>query len=496
MFKGKMLNVVIAATMSLSMIVPPVAVYAEDIGADYNGANSAVIDTNNGTVTDNTGKIDKNVGSIDDNKGIVNQNRSGATITTNSTKDTATHAEGDSQNGGVCSNSGTIGTNNGSVEYNNADGIITINSSAGIVVGNMGTIGTNAGTLIDNMSRPGGTPGTVTTNTGTIRENNGLVSENNGEIVANNGTVVNGSSGVVDENWGGSVSGDGKVLKNFGNATVAAGVEIVQQFWNVATSKFAHLKFNDTSSGGKSDVVLASNSAWLWEDGATIIKPADDTKTLKSVTLQGNGATLIKNEDGTYRLSGITKDVVLLVLFEGESEPKPVVVHVDDKKEDNKVENKQTQVVTPVATAVLPTSMPATVPAAPSAIVEKLAPVINFAAEYGAVDLNGTPIVVDVKSTGDEATREVYKTFMTNVLAQNGIQAKEVVTAHVGTIKAPVANSVMSYRITPMKGMTLYVCFKSADGKVTYVRPKINADGTISFEVPFADCEFSIVEAK
>jgi hypothetical protein len=56
-----------------------------------------------------------------------------------------------------------------------------------------------------------------------------------------------------------------------------------------------------------------------------------------------------------------------------------------------------------------------------------------------------------------------------------------------------MAPSIEGYNWLPM----VYVVFKNPiTGAMTYVLPKINKDGSISFEVPFNNCEFSIVKTK
>ena len=169
----------------------------------------------------------------------------------------------------------------------------------------------------------------------------------------------------------------------------------------------------------------------------------------------------------------------------------------DEKSQDNNNEPAPASPAAIASAAILPTQMPQSVPVSPSEVVTRLAPVINAFAPYGAVDLNGMPVSVYVTDTDPEQKKsKVYEAFINNVLATAGIQidAKETIAAYTGAIACTAANSVMTFRTVPNPGATLYVIFTDpVSGSVTYVLPKVNPDKTISFEVPFANCEFSVV---
>ncbi len=468
--RKRILKSLVAATLSLAMVFPTAALAA-----------------------DNTGNLEKTTEDIETNTGSIEENTVGNTVENNE--------------GTIESNSGAVDVNNGSIEFNQSRGVVTVNETDGAIESNKGTVETNKGTIIDNsstykLSDDSVIPGVINTNEGEVRENNAMILLNKGTVDNNHGTVNNGTNGVVSANYGGTVTGEGKVELNFSHADKVDGtVNVVQQLWQVVCDKIGHLDMFDAEPyADKTSVFHSMNDLYLWDQGSMIIKPLDNSRKLNDVKLGNGGAVLEKLEDGSYKMSGITKDVVLMVQFEGEASPRPIVVHPekdDEKSHDNDNEPAPVSPASIASAAILPTQMPQAVPVAPSETVTRLAPVINAFAPYGAVDLSGMPVSVYVADTDPEQKKsKVYEAFINNVLATAGVQidAAETIAAYTGAIACTSVNSVMTFRATPNPGATMYVIFTDpVSGSVTYVLPKVNPDKTISFEVPFAKCEFSIV---
>lgn len=468
--RKRILKSLVAATLSLAMVFPTAALAA-----------------------DNTGNLEEATENIETNTGTIEENTVGNTVENNE--------------GTIESNSGTVDVNNGSIEYNQSCGVVTVNETDGTIESNLGTVVNNKGMIIDNsnayrLSDGSVIAGVINTNEGDVKENNAIILLNKGTVDNNHGTVNNGTNGVVSANYGGTVTGEGTVELNFSNADkVDSTVNVVQQLWQVVCDKIGHLGIFDADPyADKASVFHTINDLYLWDQGSMIIKPLDESRKFNDVKLGNDGAVLEKLEDGSYKMSGITKDVVLMVLFEGETAPRPIVVHPgkdDEKSQDNNNEPAPASPAAIASAAILPTQMPQSVPVAPSEVVTRLAPVINAFAPYGAVDLSGMPVSVYVADTDPEQKKsKVYEAFINNVLATAGIQidAKETIAAYTGAIACTSANSVMTFRAVPNPGATLYVIFTDpVSGSVTYVLPKVNPDKTISFEVPFANCEFSVV---
>ncbi len=545
---GRIAKTVIATVITASLMTPYM-IYAADINenvesvaADVSvGTNTATIGTNNGLIQTNNGTVTTNAGSdVDDNTrgldhGIVVNN---GTVTTN-------NGDIEKNVGTVTTNNGTItelsttrehpdatpsvGTNNGTIEFVNSGtvgtnaankeiGYTNVNTTVDVNNGTIGTVhgtvNTNNGT-IDQVStqptQPGNLKGTVTTNNGTINNNAAIVQENAGTVNYNEstGVVTNTNNGKVEVNKGGTVNG-GTVEINLGHPESAAAANVLQQMYQVISEKLGNLSWTDGTDNNKQDYYeehFSSSQVNLWLDteGKLILTPADPTKEIKSISTPNGGATVVKRDDGKYEIYGITKDTNLSVLFVGESVPVKVEVKTEENKEEDKKEEKKTTTTTPsvVSTPAVATLTAASpVPVAPSAKVMTLAPVINPSALYGAVDLNGVPTNATIVSSQSSAMSSSSTNLITTALATSGIVREEVYTGFTGRITTQSQGSIMTLKNVVATynykyGTDIYVAFKNpVTGAMMYVLPKINNDGSISFEVPFANCEFSVVYAE
>lgn len=544
---GRITKTVIATVVTASLMTPYV-IYAADITEDTASvAADEVFGTNNAVVTENLGLIQTNTGTVTDNKGkdlnkedrgldhgiIVNN----GTVTTNNgdiytnvgsvginngtIHDVTTTKQNPNATPSVETNNGTIDyVNNGTVDTNNEGkkiGYVNVNSTVttnnGIIEKVDGKVVTNNGTIDEvttQPTQPGNVKGTVETNEGTIGRNAAIVEDNNGTIRVNEskGVVKDNTDGIVKINEGGVVNG-GTVEINLGHPENAMAANVLQQMYQVISEKLGNLSWTDATDNGKNDYYETYSygsqvELWLDTKGKLILTPADPTKEIKSISTPNGGATVVKREDGKYEIYGITKDTNLSVLFVGESVPVKVEVKAEEKKDDDKKEEKKTEsapsVVSTPAVATLTASSP--VPVAPSAKVMTLAPVINPSALYGAVDLNGVPTNATVVSSENNAMRSSSTNLITSALATSGIVREEIYTGFTGKITTQSQGSIMTLNNVVVTynykyDTDIYVAFKNpATGAMMYVLPKINSDGSISFEVPFANCEFSVVYAE
>lgn len=547
----KFLSVALATMLSLTAMMP-VNVYADNIEAEYVGDNAEVVDNNLGTVENNTGTIADNQGIIVTNaaEGTITKNSSADTSAYNEAQNggigTNYGTVSENANGAtICKNAGTVTTNNGYIEYieqghgNGAATVVTNNGTIDIVNPNS-TVNTNNGTIslvvhgtVDtnaNGARIDDNNGTVTTNNGTIGTNGkyylnvenkwkgatvetnaagatiqmndslATVNSNAGTVEKNKGTVVNTDSGKVKVNMGGTVNG-GIVEINLSNADKVTNVEDgMKQYWQMLSSKLGNLIFNPVAVNDTYEVQEGSEQVkiWLWDQGSVIISPADATKEFKNIALSGGGATIERLENGNYKISGITKDINLAVSFIGDPEPQPTQPKKSEDKEVKREEKKaETPAVNPVYTqAILPTVEPIIVPVAPSAIVETLAPVIGPTATYGAVDLSGQPVAITVTPM-DSSISSTHIATLGSMLATKGIviDTEKTASSYSGIISSAAVNSVMTLRtfVAPNAKDVFIFFVDPTTGRKTYVKPKINTDGTLSFEVPFANCQFSVV---
>ncbi len=512
--------------------------------------NKGVITTNNGDVATNTstgtiqtngedGVVETNDGGITCNKGLVKANNG---IVTDE------HPErGINENRGTVEvNNGSIGVmnpvsesdphpsvgeNRGNIGYMNLYTEVGTNTSTGTIGLVHGTVTENHGSIDQigmNPTQPGNIRGTVALNAndGSIRNNDGDVLRNEGTILMNNteGTVVNADGGVIEVNTG-TATGTGTIKINLSDAEIGEN-NVLKQMWQIVCAKIGNLFYTDNSTSVDTaeiyDCVNAGQTElYLWEgtgenEGAVFFTPADAEQEIESMTISGGGATVEKQEDGSWKVFGITKDVTLNVKFVGEPDPQPVQPKEEPKESDddssssnnNKTEDAQPAAqpvnYTPVVTAASTASALAVVTATPSAAVEAYAPVLPYHAAYAAVDLSGVPTDISVVATdANEELRKACVDLMKSALAASGVQAKEVFTGYTGTIKTGSVGSVMTLRgimsADPKFNLetSVFVAFKNPiTGEITYVKPKINVDGSISFEVPFQQCEFSVVYAN
>ena len=428
------------------------------------------IEINTATITENAGCVD----TLEDGGKIVT-NDAGATVNVvNSESEVKTN---NGLVGGLYG--GTVDTNNGTiVNVSN-----TFNSMTNEPIGSTVENNTESG-VIHHVAGPS----TVVNNEGTIYNNEGTISNNSGTVKINDGGTVNG--GVVEINLS-------------EESTVSEATTVVQQMWQVISDKIGHLAYyGENNTEGKEDVYVQERSSeqvkvYLWEDGSMIISASDCSKKLSSITIPNGGATIEALADGSYRISGITKDINLAVLFEGDSKPKPIEIKTETPSETDENKPQEQVAVTTPAQITLSTDMPTIVPTAPSAIVNALAPVVAANALYASVDLNGTPVAVNIVADKTFTIAKAEENILSLALQNSGIKISNMQTAFSGTITTAVANSVMTLRISAIENMTTYVVFTDpVTGKTTYVRPKINADGTISFEVPFANARFAVIAVK
>ena len=235
---------------------------------------------------------------------------------------------------------------------------------------------------------------------------------------------------------------------------------------------------------------------WLSTTGEVIISPTDANRQIRSLTATNGGANVDRLENGTYRITNITKDVNLAVAFVGD----PIPGSTSDKKSGS--EKNDASPSSPVAsvdtataaqlsgvTAVLDASMKR---------VAAIAPVITQGALYGAVDANGNIIPADIRQTDNTKSNRESEAFLKNALTMTGIslEGKKTSVNYAGKMTNVSAGSVVTMRAytNPAKGDIMFAVFKNpATGMMSFLKVQTNADGTVSFEVPFADCEFSLV---
>ena len=219
-----------------------------------------------------------------------------------------------------------------------------------------------------------------------------------------------------------------------------------------------------------------------------------------------------------YRYDGVQNSFIRFSLVDADAEYEPVEEHFrqpksktedkkdekNDKEDDSKSDDKKDAVPTTVVTdpvltrTVLSTEVPATEPTAPSSYVDALAPTLTSPAEaYKAVDMSGRPLVSSVTQFEDAATTKVHTDFIESALKSAGVTFVSVTPAYTGHVVSQAANSVMTLRVSTNPKAKVFVVFVDPKtGKKTYVRAKQNKNGTISFDVPFANADFSVVEAK
>ncbi len=182
----------------------------------------------------------------------------------------------------------------------------------------------------------------------------------------------------------------------------------------------------------------------------------------------------------------------------------------DKKDEDKKEETKPAETyavgtyMNPSGTSVLSIETPATVPMTPSIYVETLAPTItNPALNYAAVDLSGKAVSVSMSDITKIDTPEAktiiatHEDYVKTALIASGLNITSAKSVYTGQYVASAVNSVMTLKVSTSKSANIFVVFiDPKTGKKTYVKPRVNKNGTISFEVPFANCELSIIEAR
>lgn len=524
----------VALMMALTLAMPT-TVLADDIPADYTGNNSEVVETNNGHVEENTGTIASNEGTVDSN---------------NSSDDFDTY---DQVEGGIGNNKGEVDVNNGTIRNNtghvgtNADGAyinfvngtgsVDVNNSGtkddhdekgigglagldtslttnnGYVMSNMGTIVTNSETgYVDENGRNASYDqgGTIENNAGTVRSNNELctIGNNTGTVEYNSGVVVNADGGVVKVNRGGEVKGSGTVNINLSNADkVESGVTVINQMWELISNVWGHLTPSASSYASEysatgdihkenEDSATRQLRVWLSTTGEVIVSPTDANRQIKSLAATNGGAMVERLENGTYKISNITKDVNLAVSFYGDPDPASVPNKETDSehKEDG---TPSTQTSVDAATAAQLTGVTAVLDASMKRVAA-IAPVITQGALYGAVDAYGNIIPADISQNESGKMNKERESFLQNALTMTGIslEGKEAIASFSGKMTNVSAGSVVTMRAytKPEKGDIMFAVFKNpATGMMSFLKVQVNADGTVSFEVPFADCEFSLV---
>ena len=117
------------------------------------------------------------------------------------------------------------------------------------------------------------------------------------------------------------------------------------------------------------------------------------------------------------------------------------------------------------------------------------------------VDANGNIIAADIRQNDEMRNGRESESFLKNALTMTGIslEGKETAVHYSGKMINVSAGSVVTMRAytNPAKGDIMFAVFKNpVTGMMSFLKVQVNADGTVSFEVPFADCEFSLVNIK
>lgn len=379
---------------------------------------------------------------------------------------------------------------------------------------NMGTIVTNSATgYVDENGRNASNDigGTIENNAGTVRSNNPdcTVENNTGTVDYNSGVVVNADGGVVKVNRGGEVQGSGTVNINLSNPDkVESGVTVINQMWELISNVWGHLTPSGSrasESTGTGDIYKENEYSatrqlrvWLSTTGEVIVSPTDANRQIRSLAATDGGANIERLENGTYRITNITKDVNLAVSFVGDPVPESTANNDSGsgKSEDNASSTRTAVEAATISqlsnvTAVLDASMKR---------VAAIAPVITQGALFAAVDASGNVIPADIKHDYSSSDKDRVD-FPKNALTMTGIslEGKETAVYYSGKMTNVSAGSVMTVRANtnPAKGEIMFAVFRNpATGMMSFLKVQVNADGTVSFEVPYADCEFSLVNIQ
>ena len=513
-----------------------------DVWATITGTitlNNGTVEVNQGTITENAG--DNSDGNTTSHKGEVAKNF--GTIGTN--------------NGKVSANFGTIEGGTGTVE-NNYGGTVaegnTVSQQWWKVVANPVVEFGKTVSKFFNALFGGDDHDVVDTNPDVNSQSfNGNVPVNV-DFVKNNGNLVV----TPDANYAilgfKAVDGSGNELsleKEYDSSTHAWTLKSINQNAEVqyATAPITTAEVNcGFTSGGKFAV------------GETTLRPGDFVScgSIMKYGFTGNPATQIEDPENPghylsgldiyglyaiadseasggfvgeerlvlptasgkkYRYDGVQDSWIRFTLVDESAEYEPVEEHpyvkpttpkTEDKKdEDSKEEEKKN--VTPstpattlavsdpvLTTAVLSTDVPMTEPTAPSTYVETLAPTLVGPTEtFKAVDMSGRPLSVAVSEVKNTVLTKAHTDFIETALKSVGVSFTSIKPAYTGYIASKAANSVMTLRVSTSKNAKVFVVFVDpVTGKKTYVKAKRNNNGSISFDVPFANAEFSVVEAK
>ncbi len=488
------------------------------------GENAKDIDTNAGKVTDNgtlnedgsvkeNGKIKTNTGKLINNNGEVGTNTDTGEITNNNEHGSVDINDGKVENniglvkdnnkdvtnssGEVTVNDGTVTNNTGKVGENNE--LVENNKDGGTIDENNGTVATNEeGAIIDTNTAEAVVKlnnGTVSTNNGTVEKNdkNGKVNDNSGTVVLNDGTVVNTEEGKVEVNFGGKVEG-GKVEINLGGEGDVKDTTVEKQMWKVASDLWDKLTGKEKKKGDTynyNDVDL-----YLWEDGALVIKPADNTKIITAIDLDEaskDGAKVEKLSNGSWRISGITKDIKITPEFADKPAPKPTPKpspspdpkggsdEPEDRNDDDdnggnlRPADMSHDYYTPVAGASTLTAGNA------------MAVVSGTDGSVGAVTL--VPIL------DPSITASQINFVCGNLSSKMDVSKAQLVTTSSVRLATPGMISMSFTNIMLTANSIVYVsCTDLATGQQSFVQATVNANGTISFRCPYTYCAFSVVK--
>ncbi len=293
-------------------------------GNDVTVADSGTVNNNGGTIINNGGTVNYNSGTVNNNEGEIGNNIAGTVVTNHGTitDNYLNVTENAAADEGTGLTEGTV-TNN----YNN------INTNNGTVTNNAGYISENYGTVTDNAAptennTTGGlveeNHGTVTTNNGTINFNIGGTTDSAGGVVeTNNGTIYNNQGTVKNNEMGGTVDGEGAsgIVENNWGGTVGAPETVQNQYYNV------DITTENAAAGNQTGFTDHNGASYLLEgaEGTVTVTPESGYSIAKP-TLDADSGTLTVEGDETngwqLTFSNLLKNIKLLITGK-KDEPKP-----------------------------------------------------------------------------------------------------------------------------------------------------------------------------
>ena len=465
--------------------------------------NNKKIVENYGTVEDNTnGEIGTNYSSIDvlhgkinwnsasigtvDSDGFIDRN-SNVTVGENKGQIENNFGSVDTNNGYVKNNARGIDVNNASVYINNETGTIVKNSATGEIFGNLGNIDCNEGT--------------VSMNACMITENAGVV-EQNGTFVFNNdknGTVTNVEyDGGVDISEifinQGTVNGIGRIDYNIDDAEAGDNVNVLKQMWNVVTNVWNKIFVEDNSfttvqetqfdgCDNSSDVLFLYdeegniNDSWLYEEGYMIVGSSDENNPITSLVADKGSSVVIEDlGNGFWKISNISDKIKITPTF-SKDKPVPGPTPDPDPTPDPTPKKAESSEYAPSLVAFfVPTQIiPDDFEALKIDIVEKQGKV---AGEILKVNNKTT-----IKSFKDYAKLIGVEDVDNKFIILTSSKVKNIGPAIIGLGK----------KIKLTSEDKIYAIIYDNIAKVTTkVDAIVNADGTVSVEVPSTDCMISL----